>query len=84
MGKIVKFLGWGQSNILGNNKDRSPQKLKFWGGDGDSIFGEFGHPSLDLSKEVLLVSVVQRAVELPAIKVRGLKKLLLFGLALVC
>ena len=34
---------------------------------------------LDLSKEVLYVSISQRATELPAIKVGGLKKILLLG-----
>ena len=36
---------------------------------------------LDLSKEVLWVSAGQRAAELPAIKVGGLKKILPIGLA---
>ena len=35
---------------------------------------------LDLSKEVLWVSVSQRAAELPASKLEGLKKILPFGL----
>ena len=34
---------------------------------------------LDLSKEVLWVSVIQRAAELPAVKVEGQKKILLVG-----
>ena len=34
---------------------------------------------LDLSKEILRFSVGQRAAELPAIKVEGLKKILLLG-----
>ncbi len=34
---------------------------------------------LDLSKEVLWVSVGQRAAKLPAIKVEGLKKILQIG-----
>ena len=34
---------------------------------------------LDLSKEVLLVSVYQRAADLPAVKVGGKKKFLLSG-----
>ena len=34
----------------------------------------------DLSKEVLWVSVGQRAAELPAVKVRGQKKILPLGL----
>ena len=39
---------------------------------------------LDLSKEVLWVSVGQRAVELPAIKVEGQKKPLLSGPVRTC
>ena len=45
MVKIGKSLGWEQSNILGNNGDKSPKNLKFQSGDGDSISGEFGHPT---------------------------------------
>ena len=33
MGKIGESLGWGQSNILGNNGDKSPKKpqISKWG-----------------------------------------------------
>ena len=45
MGKIGESLGWGQSNILGNNGDKSPKKSQIskWG--QDSISEEFAHPS---------------------------------------
>ena len=40
MGKIGEFLGWGQSNNLGNNGDKSPEKSQISGwGRGQHFWG---------------------------------------------
>ena len=40
LGKIEEFLGWGESNILGNNGDKSPEKSQILGwGWGQHFWG---------------------------------------------
>ena len=46
LGKIVESSGWGQSDILEFNRDKSSKKHKFQGGDRDTISREFGHPNV--------------------------------------
>ena len=60
MGKIGESSGWGQSDILGNNGDKSPKNLKFQSGDRDSISGEFGHPNRNVIQVIFLFRTTTR------------------------
>ena len=55
MGRIGESSGWGQSNILGNNGDKSPKDPQISKWDGDSVFGEFGHPFYSKHQKLALM-----------------------------
>ena len=46
-------MGTNNQNKLGIFGDKSPKKLKFQGGDGDSNFGEFAHTSIRIKLAIV-------------------------------